>query len=72
MTLYVNNGTALWPGFALRLGSPLGVDAHHAAPGGGHLISSETARRQIIAHWAAERGKFFVRKQDTVEHVRSM
>jgi predicted MPP superfamily phosphohydrolase len=22
MTLYVNNGTALWPGFALRLGRP--------------------------------------------------
>ncbi|MGI4880376.1 MAG: metallophosphoesterase, partial [Janthinobacterium lividum] len=22
MTLYVNNGTALWPGFALRLGVP--------------------------------------------------
>lgn len=22
MTLYVNNGTALWPGFALRLGPP--------------------------------------------------
>jgi hypothetical protein len=22
MTLYVNNGTALWPGFALRLGTP--------------------------------------------------
>jgi predicted MPP superfamily phosphohydrolase len=22
MTLYVSNGTALWPGFALRLGRP--------------------------------------------------
>ena len=22
MTLYVNNGTGLWPGFALRLGRP--------------------------------------------------
>ncbi len=22
MHLYVNNGTALWPGFALRLGKP--------------------------------------------------
>jgi len=22
MTLYVNNGTGLWPGFALRLGKP--------------------------------------------------
>ena len=22
MTLYLNNGTALWPGFALRLGVP--------------------------------------------------
>jgi len=22
MTLYVNNGTALWPGFALRIGVP--------------------------------------------------
>ena len=22
MTLYVNNGTALWPGFAIRLGRP--------------------------------------------------
>ena len=22
MTLYVNNGTALWPGFAVRLGRP--------------------------------------------------
>ena len=26
MQLYVNNGTALWPGFALRLGKPY---AHH-------------------------------------------
>src|SRR6202166_754293 len=25
MTLYVNNGTALWPGFALRLGRPSGL-----------------------------------------------
>lgn len=22
MTLYVNNGTALWPGFAIRIGVP--------------------------------------------------
>lgn len=22
MTLYVNNGTGIWPGFALRLGKP--------------------------------------------------
>jgi hypothetical protein len=26
MTLYVNNGTALWPGFALGLGPPANLD----------------------------------------------
>ena len=29
MTLYVNNGTALWPGFAMRLGRPSRADADH-------------------------------------------
>jgi predicted MPP superfamily phosphohydrolase len=46
MTLYVNNGTALWPGFALRLGRPPELtritlrraaqqDSHHLQPATG-------------------------------------
>lgn len=37
MTLYVNNGTALWPGFALRLGVPselTRITLKAKAPGG--------------------------------------
>jgi predicted MPP superfamily phosphohydrolase len=32
MTLYVNNGTALWPGFALRLGRPSELTGSFARP----------------------------------------
>ncbi len=56
MTLYVNNGTALWPGFALRLGRPSELtritlrrtgtgDAVHASP----VASSDQAVRRRLA-----------------------
>jgi len=35
MTLYVNNGTALWPGFALRLGRPSELTRITLRPAGG-------------------------------------
>jgi predicted MPP superfamily phosphohydrolase len=56
MTLYVNNGTALWPGFALRLGRPSELTritlrraaqqvSHHRQPATG----SELRQRATVA-----------------------
>ena len=33
MTLYVSNGTGLWPGFALRLGVPAEITRFHLRAG---------------------------------------
>jgi uncharacterized protein len=46
MTLYVNNGTALWPGFALRLGRPselTRVTLRRASPQVGHRVQPATS-----------------------------
>jgi uncharacterized protein len=45
MTLYVNNGTALWPGFALRLGRPselTRITLRRAAQQDGHRLQPAT------------------------------
>jgi predicted MPP superfamily phosphohydrolase len=45
MTLYVNNGTALWPGFALRLGRPselTRITLRRAAQQGSHYRKPAT------------------------------
>jgi hypothetical protein len=46
MTLYVNNGTALWPGFALRLGRPselTRITLRRAAQQVGHRVKPAAA-----------------------------
>jgi predicted MPP superfamily phosphohydrolase len=40
MKLYVNNGTALWPGFALRLGRPSELTVFTLKPSS---VTKETA-----------------------------
>ena len=43
MTLYVNNGTALWPGFALRLGRPSELTRITLRPGAKAADAARTA-----------------------------
>ncbi|EIM28989.1 metallophosphoesterase [Microvirga lotononidis] len=52
MTLYVNNGTALWPGFALRLGRPselTRITLRRAAQHNRHLVLPMTSSKRELA-----------------------
>jgi predicted MPP superfamily phosphohydrolase len=55
MTLYVNNGTALWPGFALRLGRPSELTriTLRRAPGDGRLRPATVSGRRPRASVAS-------------------
>jgi predicted MPP superfamily phosphohydrolase len=52
MTLYVNNGTALWPGFALRLGRPselTRITLRSASPQDGPPAHAPTSSERTLA-----------------------
>jgi len=52
MTLYVNNGTALWPGFALRLGRPselTRITLRRASPQDGPPAHAPTSSERTLA-----------------------
>jgi predicted MPP superfamily phosphohydrolase len=52
MTLYVNNGTALWPGFALRLGRPselTRITLRRASPQDGSPVHAPTSSERALA-----------------------
>jgi predicted MPP superfamily phosphohydrolase len=52
MTLYVNNGTALWPGFALRLGRPselTRITLRRAPPQEGSSVHAPTSSERTLA-----------------------
>jgi predicted MPP superfamily phosphohydrolase len=52
MTLYVNNGTALWPGFALRLGRPselTRITLRRASPHDGSPVHAPTSSERALA-----------------------
>lgn len=56
MTLYVNNGTALWPGFALRLGRPselTRITLRRASPQDGLPAYAPTSSERTLAPTAA-------------------
>jgi hypothetical protein len=58
MTLYVNNGTALWPGFALRLGRPSELTRITLRQAGPSDLGRDREMTDFvnIAHWARNGG----------------